>query len=183
MNPMVKLVLVLFGLAYLITPVDLIPDLILPWIGWLDDGLVLWSVYYLIRYGELPWFLFKKRKPKSFSGKTGRPGTPPAGQSRGRSGNNKDHNGSDNFSGKKKGPSKKNPQENSANSNTKSPYEVLGVSKGAPWTQIQEAYKTKAKQYHPDKLSHLGDDFSSLANKRFLEIQEAYNRLKVQYRK
>ena len=41
--------------------------------------------------------------------------------------------------------------------------------------KIQAAYKEAIKKYHPDKLSHLGEEFSILANEKFIEIQNAYD--------
>jgi DnaJ-class molecular chaperone len=55
------------------------------------------------------------------------------------------------------------------------------VDDSASWSEIQTAYKNKAKQYHPDKLSHLGEEFSNLANEKFLEIQQAYVTLRSIY--
>ena len=135
MSNYLKFILILFGLAYLISPVDLIPDLLIPFVGWIDDSLVLWCIYHLIRYGELPWFLFKKKQPQAKS----KPQAPPS---------------------------------------VTSAHKILGVSVQASWKEIQLAYKEKIKQYHPDKLSHLGEEFSSLANEKFLEIQAAYDDLK-----
>ncbi|MCG8552861.1 MAG: DnaJ domain-containing protein [Desulfobacterales bacterium] len=172
MSALVKFVLVLLGLAYLISPADLIPEMYLPWIGWIDDSLVLMCLYHLIRYGRLPSFLFKKGN-KQPSGKNAKdPGT--AGPFK---------QGAQNSSSTRSdttGRSTK--RENSANTGAlKSPYEILGVDKSASWPEIQTAYKNKAKQYHPDKLSHLGEDFSNLANEKFLEIQQAFAALKNIY--
>lgn len=144
-----KIILILFGLAYLISPVDLIPDLLVPFFGWLDDGVVIISIYHLIRYGQLPWFLFKKPGIKA------------------RPGENKKASAKPSFSSKPKG---------------ESPRDILGVSPHASWAQIQEAYREKIKQYHPDKLSHLGEEFSTLANEKFLKIQKAYDTLKKESR-
>ena len=60
---------------------------------------------------------------------------------------------------------------------TKNPFEVLGVSKNASQDQIKSAYKSLAAKYHPDKVSHLGEEFRDLAEQRFKEIQEAYQKL------
>ncbi|MBU4129437.1 MAG: DnaJ domain-containing protein [Proteobacteria bacterium] len=142
MNLYLKIILILLGLAYLISPVDIIPDLLVPFAGWIDDGVVLWIILHLIRHGELPWVSSKKK-----SGPKG------------------------------KGPlSSKESNEKNA---LKSAHEILGVSPNATWTQIQTAYKEKIKQYHPDKVSHLGAEFSDLANEKFLEIQRAYEALKT----
>jgi uncharacterized membrane protein YkvA (DUF1232 family) len=62
MKPFHKILLVLFGLIYLISQVDLIPEVLVPFLGWVDDGVILYAVYHLIRYNRLPWnFFFKKR--------------------------------------------------------------------------------------------------------------------------
>ena len=60
----------------------------------------------------------------------------------------------------------------------KDPYSVLGVQKGASPTEIREAYRRLASQYHPDKVLHLGQEFRDLAEMRFKEIQAAYQKLK-----
>lgn len=170
MSPLVKFILVLLGLAYLISPADVIPEMYLPWIGWIDDSLVMWSLYHLLRYGRLPAFFFKKgtkqspgnsRKGTAAAQKTFRKAAPNRPKATGRS-------------TKKKGSDR--PR------TFKSPYEILGVEKSASWADIQTAYKHKAKQYHPDKLSHLGEEFSTLANEKFLEIQQAYAKLKSIYK-
>lgn len=56
--------------------------------------------------------------------------------------------------------------------------EVLGVEEGASPEDIRSAYRRLAGQYHPDKVAHLGEEFRELAEKRFKEIQEAYEELK-----
>lgn len=59
----------------------------------------------------------------------------------------------------------------------KAPHEVLGVERGASIEQIKAAYRELANQYHPDKVMHLGEEFKILAEKRFKEIQKAYQEL------
>jgi uncharacterized membrane protein YkvA (DUF1232 family) len=59
-----KILLALLGLAYLISPVDLIPEMLVPFLGWVDDGVVLYCIYYLIRYNRLPWTVFLKNRRK-----------------------------------------------------------------------------------------------------------------------
>ena len=57
------------------------------------------------------------------------------------------------------------------------PYRILGVAPNAKKDEIQSAYRKLANQYHPDKVAHLGKEFQELAEKRFKEIQAAYEKL------
>lgn len=54
------------------------------------------------------------------------------------------------------------------------PYSVLGVDHNATADDIKHAYRLLSGKYHPDKVSHLGEEFRRLAEERFKEIQEAY---------
>ena len=54
---------------------------------------------------------------------------------------------------------------------------MLGVRPGASSEEIKHAYRELANKYHPDKVTHLGEDFQTLAEDRFKEIQEAYQTL------
>lgn len=59
----------------------------------------------------------------------------------------------------------------------RNPYDVLGISRSATPEEIRAAYRRLANQYHPDKVSHLGEEFRVLAEQRFKEIQRAYQEL------
>jgi len=59
----------------------------------------------------------------------------------------------------------------------RSPYDILGIPSTASKAQIREAYRKLAAQYHPDKVTHLGEDFQRLAEQRFKEINSAYQSL------
>jgi DnaJ-domain-containing protein 1 len=57
------------------------------------------------------------------------------------------------------------------------PYTILGVEPGASKEEIKAAYHSLAAKYHPDKVQHLGKEFQELAERRFKEIQQAYEHL------
>ncbi len=157
MNLYFRIILVIIGIAYLISPVDIVPDFMIPFFGFIDDGIIIAFIYYLIRYGTLPPFLFKKKKYQN-----------PSDQKFNQSGTKTQNPGP----GEKK--------TTSGHNSPKTPYDILGIDPGASRKDIIAAYKDAVKKYHPDKLSHLGEEFSSLANEKFLEIQKAYDTLMKQ---
>jgi DnaJ like chaperone protein len=57
---------------------------------------------------------------------------------------------------------------------SKNPHAVLGVQPGCSIEEVQRAYRELASRYHPDKVSHLGQEFIDLATSKFAEIQNAY---------
>jgi len=57
------------------------------------------------------------------------------------------------------------------------PYQVLGLKPGARPDEIRAAYRHAAQAYHPDKVAHLGPELRELAQKKFVEIQKAYDSL------
>ena len=52
-------------------------------------------------------------------------------------------------------------------------YETLGISKGASEADIKKAFRSKAKEHHPDKNAG-----SSKAEEEFKAVNEAYDVLK-----
>ena len=59
----------------------------------------------------------------------------------------------------------------------RTPHEILNVPPNADKDTIKAAYRKLANQYHPDKVSRLGKEFQELAESKFKEIQEAYQKL------
>ncbi|MCL2130945.1 MAG: TerB family tellurite resistance protein [Lentimicrobiaceae bacterium] len=57
-------------------------------------------------------------------------------------------------------------------------YAVLGVKNTTSNQEIKAAYRRLAIANHPDKVQHLGETAHSEAEKRFSQINEAYNRVK-----
>jgi len=59
----------------------------------------------------------------------------------------------------------------------KDPYQILGVSRNASQQEIKSAFRKQAQRYHPDRVSHLGEELQQLAKEKFQEIQKAYEML------
>lgn len=147
MNIFAKIILIIFAFAYFISPIDIIPDFLIPFVGWIDDTLIIGVIIYLLRYGKLPYF----------SGKNG-----------------KYINAFINMFNTNKNQSANTKQ---TNTNKKNPYKILGIRTNATKDEIQAAYRQKVKQYHPDKVSHLGEELQKVANEKFIEIKNAYDHL------
>jgi DnaJ-domain-containing protein 1 len=56
-------------------------------------------------------------------------------------------------------------------------YQTLGLCHGCSGEEIKRAYRTLAKQYHPDMVRHLGASLQKSATERFHEIRNAYEYL------
>ena len=149
-----KIILIILAILYVLSPYDILPDFIIGW-GWLDDlailGLLFRYLYFNKRKQEYNKANFEQAN-KSFE------------QNQGQRFSNEKAYGSNSQFGKKH--------------SIKDPFEVLGIEKDASRVKIKEAYRQMANKYHPDKVVHLGKEFQEIAEKRFKEIQEAYEVLK-----
>jgi DnaJ like chaperone protein len=63
---------------------------------------------------------------------------------------------------------------------TESAYKILGITTTATNDQIKKAYRNLAKEYHPDKVSYLGEEFKKSAEEKFKKINDAYESIKVE---
>jgi uncharacterized membrane protein YkvA (DUF1232 family) len=147
-----KIILLVLAVLYVLNPYDVFPDMVIGW-GWIDDLVILgflWRYFYTL-----------KKKREGF-------------QKYYQSGRNT-HTG-ENY--------KKAAGENSSRSNAQAqgsswdPYKILEIQRGASQEDIKRAYRQLAGKYHPDKVAHLGDEFKVIAEKRFKEIQQAYQELR-----
>lgn len=59
-----------------------------------------------------------------------------------------------------------------------SAYKILEIEKNATDEEVKKAYRKMAVKFHPDKVSHLGDDFQHQAKEKFQKVNEAYEKIK-----
>ena len=148
-----KLILLILAGLYTLNPYDIVPDLMVGW-GWLDD-LIIWI---------LLWKFLATSKKRFAQGQRFNKHTD----------SNFKHDGRQQYSSR----SHTNSHEHYAGEDPPwDPHRILGISHKASAEEIKHAYRELANKYHPDKLEHLGDEFKTLAEKRFKEIQQAYQEL------
>ena len=148
-----KILFTIIALLYILNPYDLIPDFLLGW-GWLDDllvGLFIWWFYRTLQQS-----LQKRHMQGPPGGDAGNSGGGPQSERAG------DHSGE---------------QAQKRRVSPDDPYAVLGVDRGASVEEVKHAYRRLAAKYHPDKVTHLGEEFRELAEQRFKEIQQAYQQI------
>jgi DnaJ like chaperone protein len=144
---------IILAVLYILSPYDILPDIIIGW-GWLDDVLIL---AFLLRY-----IYNRKKKREAFQkyyhkSKKADP-----------SGNRTSANNH----------SRANTSDEDSSSSHWDPYHILEIERGASQETIKRAFRQLAGKYHPDKVEYLGDEFKVLAEKRFKEIQRAYEELR-----
>jgi DnaJ like chaperone protein len=61
---------------------------------------------------------------------------------------------------------------------TDSSYKILEVESSCSNDELKKAYRRMAMKYHPDKVSHLGEEFRKAADEKFKKVNEAYERIK-----
>lgn len=149
-----KFLLYLLPLLYVLSPYDLLPDFLVGW-GWIDDLLVLGFLWW--QYSR-----FKKKRQyyQDIHNQYQRARTQGRFQER----------GGQRQGFEREGDIRRTPDK-------RDPYEVLGIDRTASEEEIKAAYRHLVSKYHPDKVVHLGEEFRTLAEEKFKEIQEAYQAL------
>ncbi len=147
-----RIVLIILAILYILNPYDLLPDL-MPGLGWIDDIIVLG---FLVRF-----FYLQKKKREAY--RTYYQNTQGA--------RNDDRNTTDENGYRDQGFGRE-------SSSRWDPYRILGIESSASQEDIKHAFRRMAGKYHPDKVGYLGEEFRALAEKRFKEIQRAYDELK-----
>jgi DnaJ-domain-containing protein 1 len=147
-----RILLIILGLIYVLSPYDLLPEFFLGWRGLLDDLILLyfgWRFLQNLSQKQSGAQSYYQQRRQFFEQNKGS--------------NEKGSFGTD-------------PGFNKADT-PKDPYTVLNVPRNASQEDIKKAYKQLANKYHPDKVLHLGDEFKKMAEERFKEIQQAYREL------
>jgi len=57
-------------------------------------------------------------------------------------------------------------------------YKILEVDQNASNDEIKKAFRKMAVKYHPDKVSHLGEDYQKAAEEKIKKVNEAYEQIK-----
>lgn len=145
--------LIVAGLLYFIFPYDLLPDF-LGFAGRIDDLLIIaWLVWFYRQHSKsfaASGFGFESNS--GGAGKTGVEGEARQGSPAG--------------------------AKTSKTSDAFDAYAVLGIPRSASPDAIQTAYRARMVEYHPDKVSHLGEELQRLAHEKSQQIQRAYQQLR-----
>ncbi|WP_304205902.1 MULTISPECIES: J domain-containing protein [Fusobacterium] len=59
-------------------------------------------------------------------------------------------------------------------------YKILGIQEGASQEEIKKAFRTQAKLHHPDKYANASQNERDYHERKFKEINEAYEKLSSQ---
>jgi DnaJ like chaperone protein len=142
------------ALVYLILPYDILPDL-LGLVGRVDDAVVIaWLVWFYRRHAR------QFMTGSAGHGASQEDAQPGAGRGGAQGGA---HDGA---------------SADTRSAATPDPHAVLGVPRSASGEEIQAAYRARMREYHPDKVAHLGEDLQKLAHEKSQEIQRAYRTLR-----
>jgi DnaJ like chaperone protein len=60
----------------------------------------------------------------------------------------------------------------------KDAYAILEIESEATNEEIKKAYKRMAAKFHPDRVSHLGEEHAKAAEDKFKKVQDAYEQIK-----
>lgn len=146
---MFQLIIILLGILYFLSPIDLFPDFF-PLFGRLDDIVLLFAIY---------WNFIRKKPQETWEQARTKTDYGPHGQST------------------SSGRNEQSSTRQSTSTPRRDPYRILEIPPTATLEEIKRAYRQQANRYHPDKVAHLGTEFQTLAKEKFQDIQWAYEEL------
>ena len=141
--------LIAVAIVYLLLPRDLVPDFLGRGLGLVDDLALIAAMVWLYRRG-LRQLGAQEVGPSAERGDRAEQRSRPPHE-----------------------PAKEPPDETPPD-----PHTVLGVPRSASQEEIRAAYRARMRDYHPDRVAHLGEELQRLAQRKTLEIQGAYERLR-----
>jgi DnaJ-class molecular chaperone with C-terminal Zn finger domain len=56
-------------------------------------------------------------------------------------------------------------------------YKILEIDKSVTDDEVKRAYRKMAKKYHPDRVTHLGEEHQQGALEKFRKVQQAYEQI------
>lgn len=59
-------------------------------------------------------------------------------------------------------------------------YKILEIDEQSSDEEVKKAYRKMAVKFHPDKVSHLGEEYQTAAKEKFQKVQQAYDQIKKQ---
>jgi DnaJ like chaperone protein len=59
-------------------------------------------------------------------------------------------------------------------------YKILEINKNATNEEVKKAYRKMAVKFHPDKVSHMGEEYKESATQKFQKMKDAYENVKKQ---
>lgn len=60
------------------------------------------------------------------------------------------------------------------------PYAVLGIDSSASDEDLEQAYRRRMSEYHPDRVASAAPEIREMADQRSREINQAYDQIKRQ---
>jgi len=72
--------------------------------------------------------------------------------------------------------------ERSAAPANEDPYAVLGVAPRVTDAELEQAYRRRMSEYHPDRVASAAKEIRDMADQRAREINQAYDRIKRERR-
>ena len=58
------------------------------------------------------------------------------------------------------------------------PYALLGIDPAASNEELEQAYRRRMSEYHPDRVANAAKEIRDMADQRAREINQAYDRIK-----